>query len=148
MDIRCVTLDDLCSHPSFSDMLREYEQECALGGLPANFCETSYRELESNGLINILAAYNGDQLLGFLSLMITILPKYTLPIASSESFFVSPKHRKTGAGLRLLKTAEYLATERGAVGMLMSAPTGSRLESVAVGVGYAPSNTVFFKELQ
>ncbi len=145
MDIRIVTCKELSAEPGFPDLLQEYAEECALGGLPVTVSEDIYYTMEERGLITLLAAFDDDQLLGFVSVLVTVLPKYSLPVAATESFFVASKHRHTGAGLRLLRAAEKLAVAKGAVGMMVSAPSGSRLAEVAPRSGYEESNRVFFR---
>ena len=145
MDIRAVTCKELFAEPSFSALLQEYAEECALDGLPVTVSEDIYYKMEESGLIALIAAFDDDKLLGFVSVLVTVLPKYSLPVASTESFFVSAKYRRTGAGLRLLRAAEKLAVAKGAVGMLVSAPSGSRLAEVAPRSGYEESNRVFFR---
>ena len=145
MDIRTVTCKELSAEPGFSALLQEYAEECALDGLPVTVSEDIYYKMEESGLITLIAAFDADDLLGYVSVLVTVLPKYSLPVASTESFFVAAKHRHTGAGLRLLRAAEKLAVAKGAVGMLVSAPSGSRLAEVAPRSGYEESNRVFFK---
>ena len=81
-------------------------------------------------------------------LLVPVLPHFGRKVGVSESYFVAAEYRKTGAGLRLLHAAEEAAREAGAVGVLVSAPTGGILERVMPGVGYRETNRVFFKGLQ
>ena len=138
MDIRTVTYKELHADPALPGLLDEYGEECALGGLPVTVSEDIYYKMEEQGLVTVLAAFDDGELLGFVSVLVTV-------VASTESFFVAAKHRHTGAGLRLLRAAEKLAVAKGAVGMLVSAPSGSRLAEVAPRSGYEESNRVFFK---
>jgi GNAT superfamily N-acetyltransferase len=94
-------------------------------------------------------AFSDDgELLGFITLIITMLPKYTTLIGATESFFVASRHRKTGAGLRLLHAAEDKASEGGAFGILVSAPCGGKLAEVVPRSGYEESDIIFFKDLR
>ena len=145
MDIREVTCTELSAAPEFSSLLQEYAEECSLGGLSVEVSEDIYYKMEESGLLTLLAAFDDDELLGFVSILVTVLPKYSLPVAATESFFVASKHRRTGAGLRLLRAAEKVAASTGAVGMLVSAPSGSWLAKGAPRSGYEESNRVFFR---
>jgi GNAT superfamily N-acetyltransferase len=73
------------------------------------------------------------------------MPHYSVRIAVGESFFVSAEHRKTGAGLKLLKAAEDYAKEINSSGLLISAPLGGNLAEILPHVGYVETNRVFFK---
>lgn len=145
MDIRVVTYKELHADPALPGLLDEYAEECSLEGLPVMVSEDIYYKMEEQGLVTVLAAFDGGELLGFVSVLVTVLPKYSLPVAATESFFVASKHRHTGAGLRLLRGAEKLAVAQGAAGMMISAPSGSRLAEVAPRSGYEESNRVFFR---
>ena len=70
-----------------------------------------------------------------------------MPLAVVESYFVASKHRKSGAGLALLREAERIASDRGAHALLVSAPHGGRLADVMPRVGYRETNRVFFRSL-
>jgi L-amino acid N-acyltransferase YncA len=152
IDVRPFTFSELSTKDEFLGMLAEYAEESALPGLPVStkvqdFSDT-YLSLESAGVLHIYGAMDGDKLVGFLALVVTMLPKYTRPMASTESIFVSNAHRTSGAGMALLKAAERGAVKAGACGLLVSAPLNSRLAAVMEKTKYAESNRVFFKELK
>ena len=69
-----------------------------------------------------------------------------MPVATTERFFVKA-HRKTGAGLRLLRAAEEKARALGSPGLLVTAPFEGDLFQVLPRVGYQETNRVFFKSL-
>ena len=104
-----------------------------------------YYQLESAGVLQSFGAFLNDAPIGFITVLSTIMPHYGVCLSVSESFFVLKDFRKTGAGLRLLRMAEERAKSVGAPGLLVSAPFGGVLAGVLPHVGYAPSNTVFFK---
>ena len=68
-------------------------------------------------------------------------------VATTESFFVDPDKRQSGAGIKLLRIAEAVAKDLGAVGLLVSAPFGGKLADVMEKVGYTETNRVFFRGL-
>lgn len=106
-----------------------------------------YDYLESMGLLREVAAYDGDRIVAILSLIITKVPHYGKNIASTESFFVLNKYRKTGLGLNLLKLAEELSAELGASALMVSSPHLGTLEKILPRKGYRESSRVFAKSL-
>ena len=134
--------------PNLAELLAEYGAASAIDGLGAPVAQIeTYRQLESVGVLHLIGAYQGDALIGFLIMIISVLPHYGARVASTESFFVASASRKTGAGLALLHEAERIATTLGAVGFLVSAPVGSRLDCILVAKRYLETNHVFFKAL-
>ena len=66
----------------------------------------------------------------------------------SESFFVEMSQRKSGAGLKLLRTAEKFAKDFGAPGIFISAPYGGTLAEVLPMAKYRETNRVFYKDFR
>jgi GNAT superfamily N-acetyltransferase len=140
---------EILDAPNIADLLAEYAAESAIDGLgwPMAHLDT-YQALDASGILHALGAFDGDTLVGFLFFIVSRLPHYNAqPVATSESFFVASTARKSGAGLKLLHEAEHAARELGAVGFLVSAPVGSRLESVLPAVSYREASRVFFRGL-
>jgi GNAT superfamily N-acetyltransferase len=144
--IRESTVDEVFGSEHIDALLTEYGQESAIAGLPS---PTPHRELyaamQAGGLTHILAAFDDDRLVGFLVLIVSMNPHYSQRLGVTESFFVASAHRKTGAGLGLLRAAESLAKRLGAVCMLVSAPSWGRLAGVLPHSGYTMTNIVFCK---
>lgn len=139
----------LANDPHFAALTAEYASESALGGMPkpaAHF--DTYKRLEASGAMRVLCAFQGQTLVGFIILLVALNPHYSVLLATTESFFVAEAHRKTGAGLKLLRTAEEIAAELGAAGFLISAPTGGRLERLLPHTGFHETNRVFFRSLR
>lgn len=149
MQINEITAEKLFSDPQFPELIEEYAQECALAGLPPPFPHRGiYNALERVGALTTLAALRDGKLVGFMALLISMNPHYSQLIATSESLFVAKAHRSSGAGAKLLKTAEKLSRERGAVGFLVSAPFGGPLATVLQNSrDWEYTNCVFLKVL-
>ncbi len=131
-----------------SGLLSEYAQESAICGLPAPAVQMEmYNAMEAVGIICPLGAYLENILIGGVTLLSPVLPHYGVKVGVTESFFVSKKWRKTGAGLKLLNAAEVYAKEIGCAGLLVSAPVGGDLDKVLPRRGYRESNRVFFKSV-
>lgn len=144
--IRLCAASELLDAPNRYELWDEYAAESAIGGMPKPDVHIdTYKMLESAGALQLIGAFDDDKLIGFISLLSNKLPHYGVLMTVSESFFVAKSHRKSGAGLRLLREAERYALSVGSPGLLVSAPSGGRLAGVLPNVGYAETNRVFFK---
>ncbi len=149
ISIKPCAVADVESAPNVAELLAEYAEESALDALGgANPQWETYRQMQAMGVAHVLGAFQGDTLVGFLVLLVSIVPHFGKPIASTESYFVARAARKAGAGLKLLHEAEQIASQAGAVGFFVSAPIGSRLAQVLPGVGYRETNRLFYRGLQ
>ena len=132
--------------PNIDELLAEYARESSIAGLPSAVPNRDlYARLEATGFMQVIGAFDGELLVGFLVLVVTTNPHYSQVLAVTESYFVAAKYRKGGAGLQLLAVAENLAKQNGAVGMFVSAPVESRLAKVMPGVGYRETTRAFFR---
>lgn len=130
----------------FPALAREYAAESAILGLPpAGEKFAIYPAIESSGIFHIYGAFIDGSLVGFIALLLPVIPHYGVAIAIAESFFVAKEHRKSGAGTQLRHAAERHARDAGSPALLLSAPTGGRLAKVLPHVGYRETNRVFMK---
>lgn len=149
MEIREISFDQLFADPATAALFAEYADESSIAGMPPpRPNEAQYLAIAQAGFAHVLAAFSGGEMIGFITLLVSPNPHYSVVIGVVESFFVAHSHRATGAGLRLLRAAEARATERGAVGFLVSAPYGGRLADVMQALSsYRETNRVFFKAI-
>jgi len=150
LDIRQITIDDLRFAPGVDALLREYSQECGIAGLPKPKAEwLTYARFEYYGVLHVVGAYLDGSLVGFCHVLVSLNPHYSALLAVTESLFVAAAHRGTGAGLALLREAGSIARQRGAVGLLVSAPTGGSLAAVLErSKGFRETNRAFLQELR
>ena len=147
IQIKQCSLDDVIKQPNFNSLVSEYREESGMSDLPSPSFNASYKLMEQSGFMHPICSFNDNKITGFLNLLVNIIPHYGVPIATTESFFVSKKHRKGGTGLKLLNYAENLAKRLGASACLISAPYGSRLDKVLARSSYNRSNVVYSKKL-
>lgn len=146
--IKTITLAELVSAPHWAELLNEYAQESAIPGLaPHNPQMETYQLLEDKAGLKVLGAYLDGELVGFLVLLVHVLPHFGVKAGISESLFVARHARTTGAGLQLIREAQRLAKESGAEGFFVSAPVDSRLQSLLPMIGFNETSRVFFKPL-
>jgi GNAT superfamily N-acetyltransferase len=148
MNVQASSVSEIEAASNFGELLAEYASEAAIAGMPAPAAKMeTYRHLESAGMLHVFSALSDGQLVGFITVLAPVLPHYGVAVAVSESFFVARAHRKTGAGLKLLREAEAKAASLGSPGLLVSAPFGGDLFHVLPRVGYAETNRIFFKKI-
>lgn len=146
--IRKSTIIEIENAKDIAEILKEYGTESAIKGLPPPCAKFEmYRQLENIGIMHVLGAFHDESLIGFITILSSVLPHYGTTVTVSESFFVLKKYRKTGAGLKLLKAAENYSREIKACGILVTAPMGGNLIEVLPHSGYIETNRVFFKEI-
>lgn len=148
MEVRQVDYKTLHTDPHFGVLAEEYKRSSTHILPDPSGQESMYLQMEQSGVLTIMAAYEEDRLIGFLSMLVSVLPHYGVQVGATESYFVAEKYRATGAGLRLLKDAEKAAEAQGATAMLVSAPIGSRLDTVLSNkTSYEPVNTIYVRTL-
>lgn len=149
MLIQQCTFADLVAAPAFAKLADEHATESVRVGLPVNLHTPGYEALEASGMSTLFAAYHEGELVGFANVLVAVMPHYSEPLATIESIFVASAHRNTGAGTALLRAVEHVAREKGAAGLLVSAPIGGRLADV---MGrkrdYRETNRVFYRALR
>lgn len=142
------TMADIEAAPNLDALMAEYEAESGNPSIgPINPQWATYRMMEGAGVLRAISARVDGELVGFMLLLIPVLPHFGQVVGVSESYFVAAAHRHTGAGDKLRLAAEHVATCAGARGILISAPVGSDLERVMPRRGYRAASTVFFKAL-
>ena len=148
LEVRPGSMAEVLYEENFPQNEEEYAREGAIMGLPPPRAKFDlYAQLEASGALKTFLAFQG-KLIGFINVLVTEIPHYQEPVAVCESFFVLPAHRQSGAGIKLLREGERVAQERGAKGLLVSAPFGGILAKVLPRLGYRETNEVFFKPFQ
>lgn len=144
-----VSISTIENSPGIDALLAEYAAECAIDGMPPPTAKWhTYRTLQMAGVLYAFGAFAGEELIGFIFVLTSHLPHYaTAPAAVSESFFVARAHRKSGAGLKLLRIAEETARKAGAPGLIVAAPFEGDLYKVLPRMGYAEVSRAFFKKV-
>lgn len=106
------------------------------------------RRLQDAGLMFVLGAFDGDDLVGYSSALIsphTFNP--AVVCCNSDALFVLRKYRPRGVGARLLIETERAAAERGASRMLWHTRAGTPLAAALERRGYAPADVIVMKEI-
>ena len=91
--IRQISVDGLIECPEFPALLQEYADECPpKSGMPHTYNKATYKALEESGALQSFGAFGEDEeLLGFVTVIITMLPKYTSLSGGGRLAEVMPK---------------------------------------------------------
>lgn len=149
MNIQPILYSTLEADPAWPELTALYAQESGNSDMGATGAAGAiYRQLEQVGALRVLAAMQDGAVIGHCGVLLTPSPHYGGQlVASIEAIFVLPAHRKSGAGLVLLRAAEDVGRDAGAVAMLASSPIGGRLADVLPRKGYKAANIFFTKRL-
>lgn len=141
---------DLAAYDEFNALLEEYAVECAVEEVGAPVIQAEmYKALDSSDRFFVVCAVNDGRLIGFVNVVMSVLPHYGKLVAATESLFVAKEFRSTGAGMKLLVKAEDIAKEIGAEAMLVSAHTNSSLDTLlSAKKSYRETNRIFTKCLR
>lgn len=147
--IRAIRYLDVLEAPNAQALLSAYSSECSLPAIGQPDPQPQmYEALERAGVFQVFGAYLGDDLIGFASVIVSVLPHYGRKVATMESLFVAPECREEGIGLHLLAQVERYATEAGCGAILYSAPSGGQLEKLlSLLKSYEHTNTIFCRRL-
>ena len=146
--IRKCAITELEAAPNFGDLLEEYAGELVVDGAPKFSAKMEmYYTLEKTGSVQAIGAYCDDVLVGFVTVLLSVFPHCGVLMACTESLFVAKEYRKTGAGLKLIRTAENYVRQKGSPCLFVSAPFGGNLAEVLPHIGYVETNRVFFRNL-
>ena len=110
------------------EILAEYAKDCLVDGYEPQ--EQIYENLDKAGLLYCFGAYIEGELLGFVSIIVGVMPHNGKKMATVESIFVRPRYRQYGAGLQLIIEAGDEAKELGCELIVYSARIGSALDKV------------------
>ena len=148
LKIVVTTVAEFAAEPNFQELLDEYAKELVVEGAPKFGAKMEmYYTLEAANALSVFVAYLDGVAIGFVTVLTSIFPHCGVLMATTESLFVLKQHRKTGAGLKLIRAAEGHAKERGSPCLFISAPFGGNLAEVLPHIGYIETNRVFFRKL-
>jgi GNAT superfamily N-acetyltransferase len=153
MIIEACSSEAIRTAPNFDDLVVEYAHEAGMPEMPWPRVDwQTYTMMEQAGTLQMFSAREKAAsdagpgvLAGFVVVIITMMPEYGVKLACTEAFFVAKAHRHTGAGLKLLATAEAWARSLKAPGFAVSAPLGGKLAEVLPRRGFREVGRTFFK---
>lgn len=148
MSIRPVSYAGILSAPGAASLMAGYAAECSIPEIGAvNPQPLVYEAMENAGVLQCFSVDDESGMVGFASLILTVLPHYGRKVATVESIYIEPEYRPI-YGAELLRTLENHARREGCVVILFSACTESRLaQLLKLKSGYRHTNEVFCRTL-
>lgn len=129
------------------ELLAEYAAECGIAELgPISPQWEMYERMQAVGLLQMFGVYVNGEMIGFASVLVSILPHYGFIAATVESLFVAREHRSSGAGARLMKAIERHARDRECKAVFYGAPAGGKMEGL-LGKRYVRTSSMYYKPL-
>ena len=130
--VTLVSMSELINDPMFDDLVEEYRIESSIEGMGhANWNKEIYAQLDKVGIMHLFAAHgSAGNLVGFMVVLLTVVPHYGALTATTESLFVGSRYRDGGAGLLLIKEADRFSKYRRGIGLLVIAPQRCALVKV------------------
>ena len=107
----------------------------------------AYEAAEARADLIILAARQGDQLVGYAVATLFRSTHYALFLCQQDLLFVLPEWRQRGVGLRLINRLRLEAKRRGADRLLMHAKPASLLDGLLRILGLRVEETIFVEDL-
>lgn len=126
--IRWIYYSQFLGAPNAQELIDEYAAECSIPDAEPQ--HQMYEAMEKSGVLQCFGAYVADELIGFVSVLSSVMPHNGKRIATIESLFALPSHRDSGAGNALLSAAEQYTSESGCVALICTARVGSALETI------------------
>lgn len=145
--VRKSSTSELMQHSDFGQLRLEYSEGGHIDGLPPTDAKlSSYASLEATGFFHIFGAFLEDgRLIGLVTVLTPFVPHYGMTVASTESLFVMKAYRQTGAGLRLIRTAERCAKSLGSPALMISAPDVGPLREILPALKYRETAHIYMK---
>jgi GNAT superfamily N-acetyltransferase len=117
-------------------------------GLPADFDWDRYVILENMGVFQAFTARIAGAIIGYAAFMVTqSMHSRSLRMAVCDTIWVAPEHRRTGAGVRLIRFCEAHYRAAGCGMICIAAKTLNRVGEMLERLGYGESERTYTKEL-
>jgi predicted GNAT superfamily acetyltransferase len=143
-EIRLSNVDEMLANAS--ELFSEHWEEIALNKqvMVLKPDEGKYRAAEANGMLLILAAFEGEKVVGYSVNVVTNHLHYAdLITCSNDLLFVTEGKRNGRLGLQLIRATEKEAKQRGARLMLWHAKPGTPLEKMMPRLSYGVQDIIF-----
>lgn len=126
--IRRVGCMDILGAPNAKALLEAYAEDCLMPGAESQV--EIYQYMESAGVLACFGAYADQELVGFVTVVSSVMPHNGKRAASIESLFVDRRYRDLGVGRELLDAANGYARSTECVVLTMTARVASALATV------------------
>jgi hypothetical protein len=143
--VKPVSVADVENAPNVTALLDEYASY-SLPELPhPNTKFDVYHHLESIDALRVFGAFDGDKLVGFITVLLPTSSHYGFCVPVTESFFVSKEYRASGAARKLIDAARLSSKNFGANGLVIVLPPETK-DAVAERLGLRLINKSYLME--
>lgn len=149
-DIRESAVDDVMGSAQIDAIFDEHYEELALNKqvMVLKPAMDRYYAMEAQGMLLVIAAYQGDELVGYsVNFVMSHLHYADLWVCSNDLLFVTKAHRQGRLGLQLMRKTEELAKARGAQIMLWHAKKDTTLNTLLPRMGYGVQDIIYSREI-
>jgi GNAT superfamily N-acetyltransferase len=122
---------DILDEPNAKQLFAQYAEDCMRPGSQPQV--EIYQRMERAGILGCFGAYEGEKLIGFATVVASVMPHDGKRIASLESLFVKRAFRDDGVATMLLSFVRHHAIAEGCAALLYTARVGSELEEMLRG---------------
>lgn len=139
--IEPTAVGELWADPNFPIVTEEYIKLANKRMPPPKFtdeAQVAYEAQEVAGVLRCWKATHNGVLIGFMSVLLGRSLHFGPGLAIVESIFVMKKHRITGAGVDLLRTAKTYTKDRGMRVLVVQCPYGSSLAKLLEKENFSP----------
>lgn len=144
--IEPISLADFFAEPKHWELIEGYRQECAKPPFDKSTPnQEAYLALDKAGLIDMGVMTESGEPIGFVLIVTSMLPHFSMVCSTVESLYLKPEKRQGFAGVRLLNWAKRAAKARGSVGLNLTAVEGTRLERLCLKLGRKTSHNFFLE---
>ena len=147
-EIRTSTVSEMLANAG--ELFEEHWDEIALNKqvMVLKPDEDRYRAMEQAGSLMILAAWEGEALVGYsVNFIVNHLHYADLRLCSNDLLFITRSKRAGRLGLKLIRETEKRAAEMGARLMLWHAKQDTALAMMMPKMGYGVQDIIFSKEI-
>lgn len=147
-EIRTSTVSEMLANAG--ELFEEHWDEIALNKqvMVLKPDEDRYRAMEQAGSLMILAAWEGEALVGYsVNFIVNHLHYADLKLCSNDLLFITRSKRAGRLGLKLIRETEKRAAEMGARLMLWHAKQDTALAVMMPKMGYGVQDIIFSKEI-
>jgi hypothetical protein len=131
MIIKDIHPNDLFDNINYMHVIDGYINESRINSIETTEpSKEHYYALVNSGSFNMVGVFDGDNIVGFGTLVTSIIPKHGILASTVDSIFLLDEYRDTGYGIKILDRLKDISNDRGSVVMLISSPVGSKLDKL------------------
>ncbi len=110
-----------------------------------NIVKDFYDKIEATGMHYIIAAYDQEKLIGYMSMFIAPSPHTGTLHATTDVMFVHPEYRNKNIGKELIKSSEQEAKRRNAEHIMVTFKNNVDHSKLVDGLDYYNYETIYSK---